>query len=226
MGAVLAMTHNIKHILFGLALTGLTACGTLGGEGSGAQIAELAVGIATGRSGEAAPAASSVTQEQILNSSGKYLRYNIRNLDRWDTMVPAATNGSRVTWVDSENNTVTLDNGIIVATRGLPRDMMGASANQTWAAIRAGGGKAQRTHETLDDNDQISQQLLQCSIVSKGPDTVNRLGQTLNSRRFEEICAGEGLQLTNIYWVNGSGTLLRSLQAISPGAGYLQIDVF
>lgn len=226
MGTVLAMTHNIRHIFFGLALMGLTACGSLGDDGTGAQIADLAVGVVTGQSDEPTPAASSVTQEQILNSRGKFLRVNVRSLDRWDTMVPAATNGSRVTWVDSENNTVTVENGIIVATRGLPRDMMGASAAGTWAAIRAGGGNAQRTHEFLDDNDQISQQLLQCSIVFKGPDTVNRLGQTVNSRRFEEVCAGESLQLTNIYWLNGAGGLVRSLQAISPGAGYLQIDVF
>lgn len=220
------MTHCIKHILFGLTIAGLTACGSLGSDDSGAQVAELALGVVTGQPEEAAPAGSSVTEEQILSNPGKFMRVNIRNLDSWDTMVPAATNGSRVTWVDSENNTVTLDNGIVVATRGLPRDLMGATATQTWAAIRAGGGNAQRTHEFLDDNDQIAQQLLQCSIVSKGADTVNRLSQTLNSRRFEEICTGEGLQLTNIYWLNASGRMLRSLQAVSPGAGYLQIDVF
>ena len=134
--------------------------------------------------------------------------------------------GSKVTWVDSENNSITLENGVIVATRGLPRDLMGADTAQVWAAIRAGGGNAQRTHEFLTDGEQITQQLLQCRIVAQGSDTVRRLRQELDSRRFEETCEGDGLQLTNIYWLNRDNLLLRSLQAISPDAGYLQIDVF
>ncbi|WP_373636804.1 YjbF family lipoprotein [Yoonia sp. BS5-3] len=220
------MIHSFKNIILAAAIAGLTACGSIGDDGVGAQLADVATGLVSGQSAEAAPSAAVITEEELVNNPGKFMRVNMRRLDRWDTMVPAATNGARVTWVDSENNTVTLENGIIVATRGLPRDIMGASANGTWAAIRAGGGNAQRTHEFLDDNDQISQELLQCSIDFKGADTVNRLSQSLNSRKFEEICRGETLQLTNIYWLNGSGQLLRSLQAISPDAGYLQIDIF
>ncbi len=220
------MTYNIKHIFWGVILSGLSACGSIGDDGVGAQVADLAVGIVTGRATQAAPAPASASQEEILSNPSNFMRVNIRDLDRWATMVPAATNGSRVTWVDSENITITVEGGIVVATRGMPRDLMGASATQTLAAIRAGGGEAQRTHEFLDDNDQIAQELLQCSIVSKGSDTVNRLGQSLDSQQYEEVCVGTGLQLTNIYWVNGAGRMLRSLQAVSPGAGYVQIDVF
>lgn len=226
MGAVLEMKQHIKSAALGIVISGLAACGSLREEGTGTQVAELATGLITGRATAVTAAPATITEEQLFNNPGKFMRVNIRDLDRWDTMVPAAENGARVTWVDSENNTITLENGVIVATRGLPRDLMGADVGQVWAAIRAGGGNAQRTHEFLTDGDQISQQLLQCRIVAQGSDTVRRLSQTLDSRRFEENCEGEGLQLTNIYWVNGSGRLLRSLQAISPDAGYLQIDVF
>ena len=226
MGAVLAMTHSIKYAIFGALLAASSACGSLGDDGVGAQLADVAVGLASGQANAPAATGVLITEEELVGNPGKFLRVNMRKLDRWDTMVPAATNGSRVTWVDNENNTVTLENGLIVATRGLPRDIMGASVNGVWAAIRAGGGTAQRTHEFLDDNDQIAQELLQCSIVLKGSETVERLSQTLNSRRFEEICVGERLQLTNIYWLNSTGQLLRSLQAISADAGYLQIDTF
>lgn len=224
MGAVLEMTCGIKSYVTVLAILCLAACGTLREDNPGTQVAGLAGQLITGQTG--ARAAVLVSQEEILSNPGKYMRVNIRDLDRWDTMVEAARNGSKVTWVDSENNSITLENGVIVATRGLPRDLMGADTAQVWAAIRAGGGNAQRTHDFLTDQDQISQQLLQCRIAQQGSDTVRRLGQTLDATRFEEKCAGEGLQLTNIYWVNRSGLLLRSLQAISPDAGYLQIDVF
>lgn len=226
MGAVLAMTQGMKQVLFGLILSGLTACGSLGDDGIGAQVAEVAVGIATGQGTEAAPAPASASQEDILSNPSNYLRVNIRNLDRWATMVPAATNGSRVTWVDSQNVTITIEDGIVVATRGTIQDLMGASADQTLAVMRAGGGDAQRTHEFLDDNDQIAQEVLQCSIASQGADTVTRFEQSLNAQKFEELCRGERLTLTNVYWINSGGKILRSLQAVSPGAGYVQIDAF
>ncbi|MDX8355052.1 YjbF family lipoprotein [Cognatiyoonia sp. IB215182] len=220
------MRHHIRYLVLGIVGALLSACGSIEEEGTGNQIGALATELITARTGAAAPATIAVPQDEILNNPGQYMRVNIRDLDRWDTMAQAAQNGRRITWVDTENNTITLENGIVVATRGLPRDLMGADVGQVWAAIRAGGGNAQRIHEFLGDDDQISQQLLQCSIAPKGPDIVQRLGQTLDSRRFEEKCAGEGLQLTNIYWINRNGRLLRSLQAISPEAGYLQIDVF
>ncbi len=226
MGAVLEIRHSIRAFWLGLSVFALTACGSLREEGTGAQVTELATSLIIGQTTAPAAPAASVSRDEILNNPGKYMRVNTRDIDRWDTMVQAAQNGSRVTWVDTENNTITLENGVIVATRGLPRDLMGAEVGQVWAAIRAGGGNAQRTHEFLTDGDQISRELLQCRIAQQGADTVQRLGQTLESTRFEEKCEGEGLQLTNIYWVNRSGRLLRSLQAISPDAGYLQLDVF
>ncbi|MEL6838164.1 MAG: YjbF family lipoprotein [Pseudomonadota bacterium] len=220
------MMKHIRILIMALAAIALHACGSLREEGTGSQVAELATELIAARTGAAAPAPAVISRDEIVGNPGKYMRVNIRDLDRWDTMVQAAENGDRVTWVDTENNTITLENGVVAATRGLPRDLMGADVGQVWAAIRAGGGNAQRTHEFLTDRDQISQQLLQCRIAEQGSDIVERLGQTLNSTRFEEKCAGEGLQLTNIYWVNRNGRLLRSLQAISPDAGYLQIDVF
>lgn len=223
MGAVLAM-KRIKLISLATACA-LAACGPLS-EGS---TASQVVGLATARiSGVPAPATSglAVTQEQVLGNPGTYMRVNIRAIDQWDTMARAGKNGDRVTWVNGSNITLTLEDGIMVATRGLPRDLMAAEASETRAAIRSGGGNAQRTHEYLSDQDGISTQLLQCRIGSQGPDAIERLQQTLNSVRFEEKCEGENIRFTNVYWVNARGSIIRSLQAVSPDAGYLQIDVF
>ncbi len=218
------MMHKF-WICLGAATVALAACGPLNEGSTGAQVLELAATRIAG----APPVAASglaVSQDEILSSPGKYMRVNISNINRWDTMARAGTNGPRVTWVDGSNMTLTLENGIIAATRGLPRDLIGANVSETWHAIRAGGGKARREHEFLTDLDSISTQLLQCSIAFKGPEVIERLQNTLNSVRFEEECQGEGLQFTNVYWVNDAGVILRSLQAVSPDAGYLQIDAF
>jgi hypothetical protein len=168
----------------------------------------------------------SVTREELLANPGTYMRVNIRDRDRWDTMVKVGENGARTTWIDGESITLTEENGVVAATRGLPRDIMGADTAPTWNAIRAGGGDVQRRVDFLDDQDQILSRVLQCRIVSEGSDPVNRLDLSYPATRFREECSSEGLSLANIYWVNPSGRIIRSVQAVSPDAGYLQIDVF
>lgn len=216
---------KLKTLIGAAATLALASCGPLSKGSTAAQV----VGLVTTQIAGAPPAASTdlgVSQEQVLANPGQYMRVNIRDLNQWDTMAQAARNGTRVTWVNGRNITLTMQDGIVVATRGLPRDLMGAEVSGTASAIRAGGGNAHRTHEYLTNLDGISTRLLQCRIVSKGPETIERLQKSLNTVRFDEECEGEELRFTNIYWVNRAGTIMRSLQAVAPDVGYLQIDVF
>ncbi|WP_106358519.1 YjbF family lipoprotein [Yoonia maritima] len=202
------------------ALTLLVSCGQSG------LTARLA-GLVTGQSAPAEQVANTlVPADEMHANPGKYLRVNIRNQEAWSSMVQVARNSGRVTWVDQRNVTMTFENGLLVATRGLVRDLMGADVSQSWAAIQRGGGTAQRRHDFITDQDGISTELLQCSIVSEGTEVITRAEKTISTRRFNEKCEGERLTFTNIYWVNQRGAMVRSLQAVSPDAGYLQIDVF
>ncbi|MEJ6403133.1 YjbF family lipoprotein [Yoonia sp. 2307UL14-13] len=199
----------------------LGACGPLAEGGIASQLTSVVTG------GQEAPQpAAAPSREEILGNPGKFIRVNTRNRQRWDTHVVAGTNTNRSTWVDSENSSITFENGIVVATRGLPRDLMAADVSQSWAAIRAGGGEATRIHEYLTNMDQISTELLQCRIASQRRETVSQFKIDRNATRFEEKCESETLEFTNVYWVNDAGAVIRSLQAVSPDAGYLQIDVF
>lgn len=203
----------------------LSACGPLNSGGIGTQLGEVAREIAAGRqTGEAAAPAG--PPADILEVPGKYIRVNVSNQGRLDTGVEAGENATRTTWIDGSNLGVTFENGIIVATRGLPGDLIAAEVSETWAAIRSGGGDAKRTHEFLTNLDGISTELLQCRIDFGGIEEVRRLGTSQDGRRFDEKCTGASFIFTNVYWLNRDGDIIRSLQAISPQAGYLQIDVF
>jgi len=210
------------RIGFGIAALALMSCGETDDNELGAQVLGLLFDA------EQAPVSQvpTVSEADILASSGQFIRVNIRELERLDTMVAVGENGPRTTWMDSANISLTLEDGIVVATRGLRRDLMGAEVLQTWAAIRAGGGDSTRQHDFMSDQDQITTSVLQCSIALQGTEDVTRFGQTRVATKFEERCTSDGLSFVNIYWVSGQGTLLRSLQAVSPDAGYLQIDVF
>lgn len=216
---------KMRYLIGAAVAFAMTACGPLSENSTATRVVGLATAKISGSPSEA-PTELRIPQEEVLSSPGKYMRVNIRNTGQWDTMAQSGHNGARVTWVNGSNVSLTLENGIMVATRGLPRDLMGADASETRRAIRAGGGISQRTHEYLTNLDGISTQLLQCRIASMGPEVIERLQESLNSVRFEEKCESDSFKFTNIYWVNGTGTIIRSLQAVSIDSGYLQIDVF
>ncbi|SFS20165.1 YjbF family lipoprotein [Yoonia litorea] len=206
------------------ALTLLSACSDPQGSSVISRVTGMMLGMtqddATSRTG------LQVSAEEILANPGRYVRVNVRDLGVADTMVAAADNNGRVTWAGGTGISVTLDQGVVVATRGLPRDLMGSDASATLASLRNGRGNHVRTHDFLSDQDQIQSVVLQCRVEAKGSDEITRLGARLSTTRVEERCTSDGLSLTNVYWLNQSGRILRSLQAVSPDAGYLQIDAF
>ncbi|PUB11598.1 YjbF family lipoprotein [Yoonia sediminilitoris] len=215
----------IKQFAVVTGLAVIAACGPLERNSIASQVSDLAISVATGKASQATPQRG-VSQEELLANPGKYIRVSIRNQERWGTAVESGRNADRVTWVDSDNISVTFENGIVVATRGLPRDLIAADVSESWSAIASGGGEAHRTHETLSNMDSISTEVLQCRIASEGFETVKRLGTEQKTTKFTEDCASPNLEFANVYWVNRQGRIVRSLQAISPGAGYLQIDIF
>ncbi|SFR55555.1 Group 4 capsule polysaccharide lipoprotein gfcB, YjbF [Yoonia tamlensis] len=217
------MTYLLKTGAALGAFLALASCGSLGQSGIGARI----TGMITGQ--EAAPAAPEnalVPAEEMLANPGKYVRVNIRDQGAWVSLMQVAQNGARTTWIGQSNISMTFENGLLVATRGLPRDLLGSDVTQSWDAITNGGGSAERRQDYITDQDGISAVLLQCSIESEGSEQITREAITFETTRFKEVCTGDALTFTNIYWVGRQNSIIRSLQAVSPDAGYLQIDVF
>ena len=144
------------------------------------------------------------------------------------TMVAAlaagASNGNRVTWLSADGPSVTTQNGVIVATRGFPRDLMAADVDNVIRALIAGSGTATRLHDTLSDTDTIVTQSFDCTIASKGSEMIGILGRQIATERYAETCNSDRLTFSNSYWIDNSGKMVRSLQAIAPDSGYIQLD--
>ena len=139
-------------------------------------------------------------------------------------MVPAVVNLNRVTWLSEDNVSVVTENGLIVATRGLPRDLMAADVIESRRAVLNGGGQVQQTRETLSDRDQISRELLQCSIAPELAEMITIVEKQVPAVRFTERCEGESVDFTNTYWVDANGVIVQSDQFVSPETGYLRLE--
>lgn len=134
-------------------------------------------------------------------------------------------NGSTVTWVSPGQVSMTFDDGILIATRGLNEDLMGADISGVRAALVAGGGNATRTHSFLDSEDQIQLREMTCTITAEGTDKVADLSGTREALKFTENCTGPRFGLANTYWLDPQGgDIIQTRQAVSPTVGFIQTN--
>lgn len=217
------MTKMANRMIGALAVVALVGCGSLNEQSPAAGVAQMVKTRLDARKGTAAPAAPVLTRAAVDANPGAFLLMSPAGGGAPASMVTAGTNGNRVTWISADQVTVTLEFGLLVATRGFAQDLMAADISQVIQALVTSGGTAQRTVEFLDGLDQISTQLLQCSIASGGMETLTILEKAYQTEKFEEECANESIGFTNVYWINDDGRIVKSRQLVSRGIGFVEI---
>ena len=206
-------------------LGALSACGTMGGGVplSGADALKSRLGKLTGRAPATAPAAPVVDITKA--PPGEVLLVTIMSRNAVAPLTKTAQNGNTVTWISPGRVSLTLQDGIVIATRGLNEDLMGADVSGVRAALSAGGGTANRTHSYLDSEDQIKIRDLACTITQDGPEPVATVTGSRDAVKYTEACRGSALAFSNFYWLDPvSGALVQSRQAVAPTTGFLQIN--
>lgn len=133
-----------------------------------------------------------------------------------------AVNKDVETWWAIDNTSLSFQRGVLVATRGLGFDLMGADAQNTLTAIEGFGEKTYRRQMRYLTGEHHSAYLnAACSITVVGPETID--GQRL--RRLEEQCQTRSNLFTNLFWLNESDQITRSRQWVSPKIGYLSTNI-
>lgn len=170
------------------------------------------------------PTAPVLTRAQVDANPDSFMVLNAYNGTLVAALAAGGSNGNRITWLSSNELSVTTQNGVMVATRGFPRDLMAAEVDDVMRALIAGGGSATRTHETLSGTDQIVTQTFACTVALQGREIIGILDRQIGTEVFAETCQSDRLAFTNRYWIDESGRMVRSLQAIAPDSGYVQLD--
>lgn len=143
------------------------------------------------------------------------------------TMQPAGKNGPVVTWRSADAVTMSLKDGLIVATRGLGDDLMAADIDDTRAVLSGHkeGNDYTRIHTYLDGEYQTTFRAFRCRIEVTTPDTIRIVGATHKTTRIEESCFSPEGNIANTYWVGSDGTMWRSKQWISRSLGYMETEL-
>lgn len=218
------MTTMTKTILAGFCALAATGCGPL----NDGNVASGALKALTARFGGAQPElvamAPVLTAAQVAANPNGFMVLNAYNGTLVAALAAGGSNGNRTTWLSADGLSVTTQNGVMVATRGFPRDLMAADVDSVMRTLIAGDGAATRTHETLSGTDQIVTQTFACTVASQGRETIGILGRQIGTEVFAEACQSGSLAFTNRYWIDDTGRMVRSLQAIAPDSGYIQLD--
>lgn len=131
-------------------------------------------------------------------------------------------NGGVETWIAEDNISISLHDGVLVASRGLGFDLMGAGAAETHAALAHTDETVYRRQMRYLTGDNRSTYVTAgCSMKLVGREQFGN--QSL--QRFEERCAARSESFTNVFWRDRRGEIVRSRQWLSPEVGYVSFHL-
>jgi len=137
-------------------------------------------------------------------------------------------NGNVTSWMSSDHYTVSMDRGVVVATRGFGQDLMGANADNTLQALAAGGSPI-----AIEGDEYHGMYRRQLSYLSADNKSWSILaGCRMSSGAFDngmvrhvETCATHsGIRFENTYWLNDDGQIMHSRQWPSAAIGLMDIS--
>jgi hypothetical protein len=124
-------------------------------------------------------------------------------------LIERQRNRDVVTYFTPDDVSVSYKSGILVGTRGLGFDLMGADVGDVLASLQSRADGAVRIHHYLDGEGQIVMRNFICDYSG--------------AKVIVETCYGDGLQFKNTYQIQG-GQVTASRQWISPEQGYIRLE--
>ena len=142
------------------------------------------------------------------------------------TLTPYPGQGIGEIWLGADGATVTLDGGILKATRGMGDDMMGSySFIPPWSKINSISEYYGRNIGYIKGNNKISKRKLKCIIKKYKQQELHEIwGLQFRVTKFEETCEENGFKIKNIYYVDNQEIVRKSLQYHSETIGYISTE--
>lgn len=134
------------------------------------------------------------------------------------------TPGEVVHWVTEDQVSVTLRDGILVATRGLRGDLLSASTLAHPGGMQGPEGQGARRFDLRTGDHESKTLELACAVQDLGAETLEIVEVRYPTRHLQETCEGESGRIVNDFWVDSrSGRVWQSRQWAGPLNGYIRI---
>ena len=142
------------------------------------------------------------------------------------TLTPYPGQGVGQTWLAADGATVTLERGILKASRGMGDDLMASSSFMPpWSKISKTKETYNREFAHITGNNKISKRVFSCDIEkTKSKELIEIWDIIFKVAQFEERCFNGSLTFKNTYQVDDQGIVRKSSQYHSDTLGSILIE--
>jgi len=211
----------MRNLALAVSMGLMAACGPL------KQIGPLPVVSAFGLGGQGDGAAvleREVATTAVPHDAASILLFGVVSDEREGVLEFEVQNGKTIVWRTTAGVSVVTRNGIVVGTRGLGDDVLGAEISDVSIALERGAGEARRMYEHLDGEDHVVVSVYDCTYETLGRETIDVLGRTHLADIIGEVCRNTSRSFGNVYWRTDAGEVVQSRQWISSGTGYIDLQ--
>jgi hypothetical protein len=213
----------MKNLLKFVAFSALVACGPLA---QGNTASKMSAAVKSRFNQPDAEAIPTYTFADLTASETPVILAAVPSLEVADIFQKIGSNGNQETWISSIGMTITLESGIVVATRGFGEDIYAADTRGLSAALRRGVGTYSRRIEQLDSSDEVIRIEFSCELETVGQDQVTILDRSFGATKLQETCRSEDVAFANYYWVNGYRDVVQSQQWLGKSVGHATTQQF
>ena len=168
------------------------------------------------------PTAVAAVRRALEQAGQPVLLVRVPSIGYANLFAPYGQNGAVTTWASASHQSIALQGGLLVATRGFGPDLMSANV-PTLAQVLRGAGTFRRDYFDLDGADQNRHLRYSCTFSQAGFERIEIFGAHYPTRKVAEFCRGPDLSFENAYWFDADGSLRQSAQRAVPGLPLVQI---
>ena len=142
------------------------------------------------------------------------------------TLTPYPGHGIGQTWLGADGATITVERGILKASRGMGDDLMGSSSSMPpWSKINKKTENYSRELTHINGNNESSKRVFICNIEkTNNRDLIKIWEIDFKVTRFEEQCFNGSLSFKNTFRVDNQGIVRSSVQYHSETIGSILIE--
>ena len=168
--------------------------------------------------------ARKVVSRDIIDGVGVPILFVEIDRGQNGTMTQYPGIGVGQTWLGVDGSTITLDNGLLKATRGMGDDLMGSEISMeiNWSDLEEVPYERRLAYLRLDNKTLINQ--YSCTLTdTKSMETINLFDADFSVNHVQETCRGAAGSFVNDYYIDTEGLVRNSRQYQGEKIGYMTI---
>jgi len=168
--------------------------------------------------------ARKLVSREILDSVGVPILFVEIDRGQNGTLSQYPGEGIGQTWLAVDGSTITLENGILKATRGMGDDLMGSEISDeiNWIDLEDVSYERRMAYLRLDNKTLINE--YSCTLTDMNSmDTINLFDADFSVKHVQETCRGAAGSFVNDYYIDTEGLVRNSRQYQGEKIGYMTI---